>query len=136
MSDCYSNTKAMLLYPELTNFSAPYLESRAYLVCTCSMGEILLKMKFKSQVQDFINSSDLCSKILGKDKEKRCKQLKDFFSCQDLIILTLSRKTHPNHKIDNFLSHVIRVSMKAWYIGRKVSCDEQMIGLQWRHQGK
>jgi hypothetical protein len=29
------------------------------------------------------------------------------------MLPTPSRKTHPNHKIDNFLSHINRVSMEA-----------------------
>ena len=105
MSDCYSNTKAMLLYPELTNFSAPYLESRAYLVCTCSMGEILLKMKFKSQVQDFINSSDLCSKILGKDKEKKIICIK---SILDIFIFVHFEKVDPSFVFDVFFQEKVK----------------------------
>jgi hypothetical protein len=46
------------------------------------------------------------------------------------------KKTHPNHKIDNFLGHINRVSMEAWDLGKHISCDEQTIGFQGRHQDK
>jgi hypothetical protein len=65
-----------------------------------------IKMKFKSQVEDPINGSDICHRIFGKNAEKRHKHFKASFSCQDPMLSTPPRKMHPNHKIDNPLSHV------------------------------
>jgi hypothetical protein len=141
----YTNTKAMLcnagqkggVYPEYTNFSPSEIKSflGLYLLKGLSPSP-QIKMKFKSQVEDPINGSDLCHMIFRKNAEKRHKHFKAFFSCQDPMLPTPPRKTHPNHKIDNFLSHVNRVSMEAWGMGRSVSCDEQTIGFQGRHQDK
>jgi hypothetical protein len=141
----YSNTKAILsnagqkggLYPEFTSFSPSEIKSFIGLYLLNGLNPSpQIKMKFKSQIEDPINGSDLCHAIFGKNAEKRHKHFKAFFSCQDPMLPTPSRKTHPNHKIDNFLSHVNRVSMEAWDMGRSVSCDEQTIGFQGRHQDK
>jgi hypothetical protein len=52
------------------------------------------------------------------------------------MLPTPSKKTHPNHKIDKFLSHVNRTSMMAWDLGSHASRDEQTIGFQGHHQEK
>jgi hypothetical protein len=71
-----------------------------------------------------------------KNAEKRHKHFNSFFSCQDLMLPPPSRKTHPNHKIDDFLSYVNGISMEVWDVGKHLSCDEQTIGFQGRHQDK
>jgi len=141
----YSNTKAMMMnagqkggvYPEFTPFSPQEIKHFLGLYLLNGLNPSpQLKMKFKPQHEDPINGSDLCHQVFGKNAEKRHKHFKAFFSCQDPMLPTPSRKTHPNHKVDNFLGHVNRVSMDAWDIGRHVSCDEQTIGFQGQHQDK
>jgi len=65
-----------------------------------------VKNKFKSQCEDLINGSDLCHQVFGKNAEKCHKHFKAFFSYQDPMLPTPSRKSRPNHKVDNFLGHV------------------------------
>jgi hypothetical protein len=52
------------------------------------------------------------------------------------MLPTPSKKSHPNHKIDKFLSHINRMSMMAWDMGSHASCDEQLIGFQGHCQDK
>jgi hypothetical protein len=99
-------------------------------------GVIIVGNDANSSPATMLHGSDLCFDVFGKNAGKRHKHFKAFFACQDPMLPTPSRKTHPNHKVDNFLSHVNRVSMEAWDMGRSVSCDEQTIGFQGRHQDK
>ncbi len=141
----YSNTKPMLsnagqkggICPEVTPFSPQEIKSFLGLYVLHGLTPSpQVKMKFKSQLEDPVCGSDVCHAVFGKNAEKRHKHFKAFFSCQDPMLPNPSRKTHPNHKIDNFLSHVNRVSMEAWDVGKHLSCDEQTIGFQGRHQDK
>jgi hypothetical protein len=90
-------------------------------------------MKVKAKHQDPVNGSDLCHKLFGKNAKKQHKHFKAFFACQHPMLLIPHKKKHPNHKINNFLSHIYRVSMTAWDLGSHASCDEQTIGFQGHH---
>jgi len=141
----YSNAKAMLsnsgqmggIYPEFTPFSPQEIKSFLGLYVLHGLTPLpQVKMKFKSQLEDPVCSSDICHAVFRKNAENRHKHFKAFFECQDPMLPTPSKKTHPNHKINNFLSHVNCVSMEAWDVGKHLSCDEQTIGFQGRHQDK
>ncbi len=93
-------------------------------------------MKFKPQHEDQVNWSDLCYEVFGKNAEKQHKHFKAFFACQDPMLPTPSKKSHPNDKVDNFLSHINRMSMMAWDMGSHASCDEKTIGFQGHCQDK
>ena len=55
---------------------------------------------------------------------------------QDPLQIQPPRATHPNWKCENFLNHVLSVSMEAWDCGEWISVDEQTIGFQGRHPDK
>jgi len=57
---------------------------------------------------------DICHAIFGKNAEKRHKHFKAFFACQDPMLPTPSKKTHPNHKFDIFWAMSIASS---WRLG-------------------
>jgi hypothetical protein len=114
----YSNTKAMLCnagmqggnYPEFTPFSPQ--EINRFIVPNALQGLTPSPQVISAML------------LLVQMPKKRHKHFKAFFSCQDPMLPTPSRKTHPNHKIDNFLDHINRVSMEAWDLGKHLSCDE------------
>jgi hypothetical protein len=95
-----------------------------------------VEMKFRSQSQDPVNGNDLAHKAFGHNAERRHRHFKAFFSVQDPRVNPPSRKTHPNHKVDEFLLHIRKVSMEAWKVGRSFSVDEQTIGFQGQHADK
>jgi len=141
----YFNAKAMLsnagqkggIYPDFNPFSPQEIKSFLGLYVLHGLSPSpQVKMRFKSQLEDPVCGSDICHAVFGKNTEKRHKYFKAFFACQYPMLPTPSKKTHPNHKIDNFLSHVNHVSMEARDVGKHLSCDEQTIGFQGRHQDK
>ena len=81
-----------------------------------------------------MNGNDLCHEVFGKNAEKRHKHFKAFFAVQDPR--KPNKMTHPNFKVDPFLSWIQSVSMEAWEMGEKLSCDEQTIGFKGMHKDK
>jgi hypothetical protein len=58
-----------------------------------------------------------------KNIEKRYKMWKLFFGIQDPRKDTPSKKTHPNWKIDPYVSWMQTVFPAAWNFGKFGSCD-------------
>jgi hypothetical protein len=95
-----------------------------------------VSMKFRSQVEDPLQGSDLCSKVFGISGERRHKEWKALATLQCSTKPVPPRSTHPNFKIDPFLAHIQKVSMAAWDLGPNLSGDEQTIGFQGNHCDK
>jgi hypothetical protein len=95
-----------------------------------------VSMKFKSQVEDPLQGSDLCSKIFGVNGALRHKQWKCFVTLQCSTKVVPPKATHPNFKVDPFLAHMQKVSMRAWDCGPNLSGDEQTIGFKGNHCDK
>ena len=135
----YLNFKAQMvnsgqegqLYPELNPFTVR--ETDKFLAVYILHGfspSPRVDMKFKPQEDDPINGSDLVYRILGPNDERHHRHFKYFFRIQDPRYFTSSKKTHPNWKVDPFLSWIMFVSREAWVLGRTISCYEKTIGFQ------
>ena len=83
-----------------------------------------------------MNGNDLCHEVFEKKAEKRHKHFKASFAVQDPHKAAPSKMTHPNFKVDPFLSFIQSMSMEAWERGKKLSCDEQTIGFQGLNKDK
>jgi hypothetical protein len=93
------------IHPEFTPFSPQ--EIKRFLGLYMLHGLTLSsteKMKFKSQLEDLVHHSNVCHAVFGENAEKRHKHFKTFFSCQDPMLPTPSRKMQPN-PTSFFLSH-------------------------------
>ena len=95
-----------------------------------------IKMKFKPQHEDPVNGKNLCFKIFGKNGEREHKWFKTFFGVQDPKLPIPSKTTHPNFKVDRFLSHIQQISQNAWSLGHSISVDEQTISFKGNHPDK
>jgi len=95
-----------------------------------------VKYKFQSQAADPVNGNDLCHEVFGKNAKKRHKHFKAFFAVQDPHKAVPNKMTHPNFKVDPFLSWIQSVSMEAWEMGEKLFCDEQTMGFKGMHKDK
>ena len=80
-----------------------------------------VEMKFSSQAHDPVKGNDLLHSALGYNVTSWHRELKKFFSVRDTGIVTLTKKTHPNLKVDRLLKHVITVSIEAWLFGMEFS---------------
>jgi hypothetical protein len=139
----YSNLKAMLaqagtsIYKGFEPFTTA--DTKRYIGLMMLHGlapSPRMSYKFRSQASDPVNGNDLVSESFGKNAEKRLKMWKLFFGVQDPRKATPSRKTHPNWKIDPFLTWMGIVFRHAWHFGRYGSCDEQDIGFTGKHEDK
>jgi hypothetical protein len=95
-----------------------------------------ISMKFVPQSEDPIQGNDLCFKIFGRRGKERHKEWKAFAVIQDPKKVVPPRKTHPNFKVDLFLTHMQKVSIEAWDCGQHLSGDEQTIGFKGNHCDK
>ena len=95
-----------------------------------------IEMKFKTQKEDPVNGSDLCTEVFGSNASIRHKQFKCFFSATDLLKPIPPTDTHRNWKIDPVLKHTMRVSKQCVVLGSNISIDEQDIGFQGQHRDK
>ena len=92
-----------------------------------------VEMKFNSQETDPVQGNDLCYHVFVCDAVGRHKQFKAIFCVQDQINIAPSMKERPSYKIDPFLIHVQKRSMRAWRMGRDISGDEKTLGFQGQH---
>jgi len=95
-----------------------------------------ISFKFQDQITDPVNGNDLVKESFGKNAEKKYKMWRLFFGIQDPRKDTPSKKTHPNWKVDPFLSWMQTVFRLAWNFGKFGSCDEQDIGFTGKHEDK
>jgi hypothetical protein len=95
-----------------------------------------MSYKFRDQETDPVNGNDFVKESLGKNIEKKYKMWKLFFGIQDPRKDTTSKKTHPNWKVDPYLSWMQTVFRAAWNFGKFGSCDEQDIGFTGKHEDK
>jgi hypothetical protein len=95
-----------------------------------------MSYKFRDQETDPVNGNDLVKESFGKNSEKKYKMWKLFFGIQDPRKETPSKKTHPNWKVDPYLSWMQTVFRVAWNFGKFGSCDEQDIGFTGKHEDK
>ena len=139
------NTKAMMLgagkrggkYKDFADFSKSEVMKHlsVYLLHGISPSP-QVELKFKNQLEDPVNGSDLCNRVFGKRGVTRHKEFKAFFAGVNPIVPTPPTYSHPNWKIDPLLKHMRSVSQSAIHIGRDISVDEQDIGFQGRHKDK
>jgi hypothetical protein len=141
----FTNKKALMqgagqprgLYPTFKPFTHEEIERHLALYILQGLNPSpQIEQKFSSQMNDPVQGSDLCFRAFGPGAVVRHKQFKLFFSIQDPMKPTPSRKARPNHKVDPFLRHIQEVSMEAWHLGRDIAGDEQTIGFQGNHKDK
>lgn len=96
-----------------------------------------VEMKFRSQKEDPVNGSDLCTEVFGGNASTRHKQFKAFFSATNPLKPIPPTDSHPNWKIDPVLKHMMMmISKKCVVLGSNISIDEQDIGFQGQHKDK
>ena len=98
-----------------------------------------VEMKFHSQAGDPVNGNDFVHSSFGgkpSNSKRRHKHFKCFLSSVNPTIQVPNRDTHPNWKIHPFLKHTYQVSQQAVFLGRNLSCDEQMIVFHGNHKDK
>ena len=141
----YTNHKAMLAnagqsgkaYPDFKPFTVHELRQHIGVRILHGLSPSpRIEMKFSPQAKDPINGNDFVSRSLGPNATRRHKHFRRFFACQNPVAFPKPKKTHPLWKIDEFLCHVLAVSMLAWTCGDMISVDEQTIGFQGRHGDK
>ena len=59
---------------------------------------------------------------MGHNFKRRHKQFKRYFAVQHPYLLIPDTCTRPNWKIDPFLEHLNKLSIKAVYLPEKISC--------------
>ena len=141
----WSNAKAMLMnageegsvYPTWKKFTVAQIQKEVGLHILNGINiSPRIEYKFRSQSNDPISGNDLCANAFGENAELRHREFKCFFSIQDPLVATPSRKTHPNHKVDHFFQHINKFSHESWELGSSFACDEQDIAFQGRHKDK
>ena len=95
-----------------------------------------IDMKFKSQLQDPVQGSDLIYSSFPPQSARRHKHFKPFFCVQDPSKPVPSRKENLMHKVNSFMKWIQRVSQAAWKLGRDIAGDEQTIGFQGNRADK
>ena len=95
-----------------------------------------VEMKFSSQAHDPVKGNDLIHSALGSNATSWHREFKKFFCVRDPCMVTLTKTTHPNFKVDRLFKHVITVSIEAWLLGMEFSCDDMTQGLQGNHGDK
>ena len=139
------NTKALMSnagagggkYKNFENFTSTEVMAHLSLYLLHSISPApQVELKFKSQLEDPVNGSDLCAEVFGKKGSTRHKEFKAFFSAVDPIKPTPPTTSHPNWKVDPCLKHMMRVSKQCICLGENISVDEQDIGFQGQHKDK
>ena len=139
------NTKALILnagagggkYKNFKNFSSTELMAHLSIYLLHSISPTpQVELKFKSQLEDPVNGSDLCAEVFGKNGSTRHKEFKAFFAAVNPIKPTPPTTSHPNWKVDPCLKHMMRVSKECICLGENVSVDEQDICFQGQHKDK
>ena len=109
------NIKAMMLcavkrggkYKYFVNFNKQELMAHLSVYFLHAISPSLqAEMKFKNQIEDPVNGSDLCHSVFGKRVVTRHKDFKAFFSGVNPILPMPSTSAHPNWKIDPLLIRV------------------------------
>ena len=95
-----------------------------------------VEMKFKTQKEDPVNGSDLCTEVFGGNASTRHKQFKAFFSATNPLKPTPPTESHPNWKNDPVLKHMMVNSKNCIVLGSNISIDEQDIGFQGQRRDK
>jgi hypothetical protein len=95
-----------------------------------------VEWKFKTQRDDPVNGNDYVSDAFGPGAERRLKQFKAFFACQDPALAVPDRKKDPIHKIRPMVSWINSCGKRARALGRDFAIDEQSIGFQGKHVDK
>ena len=141
----YTNHKAMLenagqpgkLYPDFTPFTVKELRQHIGVRILHGLSPSpRVEMKFDNQAKDPVNGNDFVSNSLGPNATRRHKHFRRFFACQNPVTPPKPRKTNPMWKIEEFLCHVLKVSLTAWTCGEIISVDEQTVGFKGRHTDK
>ena len=104
-----------------------------YLTISAGVNEIY------SSSNDFVNGSDFIHRYFGGQVSKairRHNHFKGFFSLLDTSIPPPSRDSHPEFKFHPILNQMLKVSQESIFLGRDLSCDEQIIGFQVSHIDK
>ena len=83
-----------------------------------------IEMKFKTQKEDPVNGSNLCTEVFGSNASIRYKQFKCSFSATDPLKPIPPTDTYPNWKIDPVLKHVMQVSKQCVVLGINIRIDE------------
>ena len=140
-----TNTKALILnagegggrYKTFSLFSVNEIMAHLaiYLLHSISPSP-QIEMKFKTQKEDPVNSSNLCTEVFGSNASIRHEQFKCFFSATDPLKSIPPTNTHPSWKIDPVLKHIMWVSTQCVVLRSNISIDEQDIGFQGQHRGK
>ena len=81
-------------------------------------------MKFQLQIEDDINGNDFVNRCLVPSVVRRHKHFRRFFDTQHPLWMPPSTAYSPNWKIDSFLKWIIKISIKASRLSKKISVDE------------
>jgi hypothetical protein len=95
-----------------------------------------VEWKFKSQREDSVNGNDFICNAFGPGAERRLKQFKAFFACQDPALAVPDRKKDPLHKVRPMVHWINFCGQRARALGRDFAIDEQSIGFQGKHVDK
>jgi hypothetical protein len=95
-----------------------------------------IEWKFKSQRDDPVNGNDFVCNAFGPGAERRLKQFKAFFACQDPALPVPDRKKDPLHKVRPMVNWINFCGQRARALGRDFAIDEQSIGFQGKHIDK
>ena len=90
-------------------------------------------MKFHSPEVNPINGSQLVYDSFGPNAERRHRDFERYFVATNPLTPIPCQKTHPNHKLNKFFKHSMKVSKKYMFLGRFISGDEQTIGMLLSH---
>jgi hypothetical protein len=95
-----------------------------------------VEWKFKTQRDDPVNGNDFICNAFGPGAERRLKQFKAFFACQDPALPVPDRKKDPIHKVRPMVAWINFCGQQARALGRDFAIDEQSIGFQGKHIDK
>ena len=140
----WTNAKALLgnvgqggVYRNFVPFDIKEMKKFAGLYCMNGLNvSPRIEYKFEPQEVDWVNGNDVISNAFGVNAAERHKQFKFLFACQDPMIPVPDRKKAPNHKVDDFFAHMLKVFSDSYDVGKDISCDEQDSPFQGKHQDK
>jgi len=96
------------------------------------------QLDFKFDPNDKANYNPFISENLGStgNPQRRLKQFKAFFGCQDPLKPTPDRKASPLFKVLSIVKWIRRVGPLSWECGVNLGLDEQTVGFQGHHVDK
>ena len=95
-----------------------------------------LKYKFKPQKDNSVNGNDLCAAVFGRNAARRLKEFRALFAIQDPMAPLPPRKIAPNHKVDPFLLHMLKLFANCWECSPYIAGNKQDAGFKGRHPDK